>query len=78
DFAGIRVYPNPTKDAIRIQVSYAQLGSGYSITAETGKRVIAGQLNNRTTTINIKSLAAGIYFVQVGGLRNNTFKVVKQ
>ena len=57
-----RVYPNPAKDKIAIEVNQA---SAVSIKNIIGVEVYKSQLNNGTNEINISQLASGIYFVVI-------------
>jgi len=78
NLAGIQVYPNPANDIITIQAATAHVGLTYRITDQTGRQVLSGRLSNKTTTVNISQLAAGIYFVQAGKLSKEIVKIVKQ
>ena len=74
----ISVYPNPAGDLITIKASDNILGSPFIITDQTGRQVLTGKLNNKTTLLNISQFATGVYFFQVGEQRDQTFKVMKQ
>ncbi len=74
---GISVYPNPTNNTITIQASTYQEGSPYSITDHAGRQVLSGIIKNNKTAVDIRHLAEGIYFVQVGELSNEIVKIVK-
>jgi Secretion system C-terminal sorting domain/Beta-propeller repeat len=74
-YSQVQVYPNPAKDMIRIQ---GNAGSAYIITNQTGTQVLSGRLNNSTTSVDISKLNAGFYFIQVGELNTQIFKLVKQ
>ncbi len=75
---GSAVYPNPANDVITIQSSNAVLGFPYIITDEVGRHLVSGHISNITMQVDIGYLAAGFYFMQVGGLGKETLKFVKQ
>ena len=62
----VDLYPNPTNDAVTIQVGAAQIGSVFTITDAVGKQILNGKLNNAATVVDIRSFAAGVYFLKVG------------
>lgn len=74
----ISVYPNPACDIITIKASDILLGSPFIITDQTGRQVLIGKLNNKTTLVNISQFETGVYFFQVGEKRDQTFKFMKQ
>ena len=74
------VYPNPVKDMLIISFgSSSDNGKlkteGYTIFNIAGQVLIEGNLPNETTTINVKSLPCGMYFIKVG---NKTGKFIKE
>jgi hypothetical protein len=72
------ISPNPANDIITIHTSEAPVNINYLITDATGRKVLIGKLNNKTTTIDISSLTSGFYFVQVGEAGEETFKLLKK
>ena len=69
--------PNPASNFIRVTVNDANLlGSTYLLFDQVGQQLIAGQLSNKVTSIAVSELPSGLYFVRVGGLKTNTFKVL--
>lgn len=73
----ITIYPNPASDLITVKSSSNTLGSTYIITDQTGRNVMAGQLNNERTLVDITLLAKGIYLFHIQGPNRETFKVIK-
>ncbi|MDQ6904350.1 MAG: T9SS type A sorting domain-containing protein [Bacteroidota bacterium] len=57
-------FPNPSKDIITITAANAQPGSNYIITDETGRKILSGNLNQEITTVDIRHLIDGIYFIK--------------
>jgi hypothetical protein len=76
-FANAGIYPNPATNEIIIELNNSDLELNYTITDAMGRNVLSGKLNNKTTTVDISSLATGFYFVQVGEIKKKIFKLVK-
>jgi hypothetical protein len=72
------VYPNPAFDIITVKLNTVNSATGYSIFDQTGSLVLSGELTGETTEINIKNLAAGIYFFQTVNGAKQTFNVNKE
>ena len=70
--ASVRVYPNPTNNQLIIENGELTI-ENYSIYSVVGQVVQQGQLHNNT--INVESLAAGMYFLKIDG---KTVKFVKE
>lgn len=73
----LMLYPNPSNDIITIKTNNNGLGLTFNITDQTGRHVMAGKLNNETTSFDISQLEAGIYFFQVVQSRR-VYKVIKK
>ena len=67
--ASLRVYPNPTGNQLRIKNYELREDAEYVIYSVVGQVVLQGKLYNNT--INVESLASGMYLLKVDG------KVVK-
>lgn len=69
--------PNPANDFIRITLNDANLiGSNYLLFDQIGQQILTGKLTDKITSVAVTGLPTGLYFVQVGGLKVNTFKVL--
>lgn len=64
---GFEIYPNPASDQVNIIVDAP--GANYMVFDLTGKMVQSGTTASRQTILNVSSLEQGIYFVQIGELR---------
>ncbi|MES2140649.1 MAG: T9SS type A sorting domain-containing protein [Bacteroidota bacterium] len=74
------IYPNPTADFVVLSVQNSNtLNMTYSLCNVEGKLIEKQEVNGSQTTIAMKDLASGIYFIKV--LRKSTevkiFKVIK-
>lgn len=72
---GVSVYPNPAYDVLNIKADNTLLES-YTITNSIGTLVASGALAKPLTEVNIKSLPAGVYFVNLKGEGGNVVKRV--
>ena len=72
----ISVYPNPTGDVITICSN--SIRSIYIITDQTGRQVMSGTLNAERTSVDIRNLVAGIYFIQIEKNKYQTLKILKK
>lgn len=74
----LMIYPNPANSKITIKINSKMIGSTFIITDLLGKELMNGKLTNELSTINIESLAAGVYFVQTKENRSDAIKLIKQ
>ncbi len=71
------IYPNPANDIIHINESNSLTNESYSIVNTLGQTVLSGKLENQHSTINIKTIEAGIYFLQLGNKQTQSYKIIK-
>ena len=70
----LTIYPNPTKEQLIIKNEELKI-ENYSIFNVSGQILIQGALSTENTTINVKELPSGMYFIKVG---NKTGKFIKE
>ena len=70
----IKVYPNPAKNQLHV-TDYDLQQSNYSIYNVVGQTLIQGKLQGDATTINVESLANGMYFLKID---NKVVRFVKE
>lgn len=74
---GFTLAPNPANDFIRITVNDANLiGSDYLLFDQIGQQILAGKLTDKITSVAVSEFPSGLYFVQIGGLKANTYKLM--
>jgi len=74
----ISLYPNPTSGNITVKSSKA-VDMNISITDLTGRVVFVAAGNNGTADVNVSTLAAGVYYVNIkGGESSQVVKLVKE
>jgi hypothetical protein len=73
--SNIKIYPVPTNNQLSIQFIDSFSGnSSFSIYDQLGKVVLQGVLSSNTTSVDLTTLSAGIYFLKI---KNETFKFIK-
>ena len=78
DIENFRVYPNPVKDVIHINVESKFVGTRFTITTISGQKVSEGKIEEGDSVVNIQDLSEGIYFMQLGENIHKSFKIIKQ
>jgi len=76
----INLYPNPTADAITLEVGKGTLMKGYALVIENalGQKVHEMRINQQTSNISLGSLAGkGLYFVRIFDTQVNVVDVRK-
>jgi Secretion system C-terminal sorting domain len=71
------IYPNPANDIIHINASASVTNESYSIVNTLGQTVLNGKLENERSTIDVQTLQAGIYFLQIGDKQTQSYKIIK-
>jgi hypothetical protein len=75
----VMIYPNPAHENISIKLSTLQQGVMVVVFDANGKIVLSERMTNSAKTFSVKSLASGVYYVQVRNGKNiTTQKIVKQ
>jgi hypothetical protein len=71
----ILIYPNPTRDAIFIEVPDQFLGAAFTLTDQSGKVMQKGVLKENKEEIDYRWLEQGIYFMHVEGMAHKLLKL---
>ena len=62
----VKVYPNPTKDIITIQINETTFNNGtFKLIDVMGKEVLNRKIESNTTSIDISQYTKGVYFYQL-------------
>jgi uncharacterized delta-60 repeat protein len=76
----VNIYPNPTTEALVIEVSDLIETKSYKLMDNIGRQLLFGSLNKKKTTVELIGLSGGIYYLQI--LDNlgqqKTIKVVRE
>lgn len=71
---GIKLYPNPAKETITLNLANNSLFSSYSIIDISGKILTIQNLTDSTNVIDVSQLANGFYILKLDGDRISTTK----
>ncbi len=71
----VSVYPNPATTEISLMTRGIAAGTGYKVIDINGRVVATGTVSGAATSINVRSLAEGIYSFRAGGV---TIKFMKK
>jgi len=66
----VNMYPNPVTDKLNIRLTNLHTAATIQLYNSFGAIILVKKLTNSTTTVSMKSLPSGIYFVQVGDGKN--------
>jgi hypothetical protein len=72
------IFPNPANNFITIKANITPIAINYFIKEATGRQVLNGTLNNKSTTVDISNLAPGFYFIRIDDRNKGIYKLVKQ
>jgi hypothetical protein len=74
DKLNVRIYPNPTTDAITVATAENAEGFSAIVTDISGRFVSATQLAGTQTVINVSELASGTYVYRIADKAGNVLK----
>jgi hypothetical protein len=77
EITSIQLFPNPTRDALTIEVDASTLGASYCILDEVGRVVHSGKIDTIESTLSTAHLAAGFYTFILDGKEEKSLKWVK-
>lgn len=72
------ILPVPAQDYLVIKSLPDRLPVDYFMIDVSGRLVSRGRLVSDNSVVSISGLAAGIYFLKIGGERRNSFKFIKE
>jgi hypothetical protein len=73
----VQVYPNPASSEVTIKADNGRYNS-FAITNSIGQEVMQQNLTNNETSVNVKALPAGVYYITLKGTDGNVVrKLVK-
>jgi endonuclease I len=74
----LKVYPNPTLNAIHVVVDAELASASYTVFNSVGVTFISGKLAGKNSIVDLKNLPEGVYYIKVDGDLLQTFKIVKK
>jgi len=83
DYPGLdfKVFPNPTSDVVTVQFNELTENIGFSLFDNSGKKLLAKQVESTITNVDLKNYASGQYYLKLtknSGLTIQTFKIIKK
>lgn len=76
---GIAIYPNPTTDFVQVSIKGNVSEASINIYDVSGKLVKSLRTNSQITTISVKGLSKGLYFVNIqNDKQNSVSKIIVQ
>jgi hypothetical protein len=83
DYPGLdfKVFPNPTSDVVTVQFNKFTENIGFSLFDNSGKKLLAKQMESTITNVDLKNYTSGQYYLKVTknpGLTIQTFKIIKK
>jgi hypothetical protein len=73
------IYPNPAHDAITLKFGRNTIRDvSFTLTDNTGRKVLTGKISEETTSVDISRLPNGIYFLRLGAETLHSYKVIKK
>jgi hypothetical protein len=77
--ASVSIFPNPARNLFNLVVSAELTGTTYAMYEMTGRKVLAGKIENESTIIPVQDISSGIYLVVIcNGTSSITKRVVIQ
>jgi len=73
-----RIYPNPASESVDVIGNNNPAESEFTLTNDVGKIALRGKLKSGRTTIPLTNMPAGLYFLNVNGDCDASFKLIKQ
>jgi Flp pilus assembly pilin Flp len=74
----IKLFPNPTSGTLHIQTSPELIGESYQVFAISGSKELQGEIIGIDKQLDLRDLAEGVYFINVGDKMQRSFKVMKK
>ena len=69
----LKLYPNPVESILNINIDYNLIDEPYAIFDNLGRVVLEGKFKEVESTINLKELSKGIYYLKVSNSHSSKF-----
>lgn len=67
DLDACKVYPNPARDYLTIEVTKKMAGATYILLDVNGRHILEGRTQQRLTTVPLTGLPSGLYYLHLQG-----------
>jgi hypothetical protein len=74
----VSLYPNPTNGVIYLNTDASFIGQNYIIIDYLGRKILSGKISSINTVIEVNNLTKGIYLLNIGDMKKQNFKVIKE
>lgn len=74
----IRIYPNPTREIVHMDIDPTLNGLRYTFYDDNGREALTGILNSNNTRVDVGKLAAGIYTIKIDKYPDYGYRLVKK
>ncbi len=74
----VQIFPNPAEETITVKLPENTTGTTYQIFDRLGSLVLAGKFNSLSGNITLQGLAPGIYYLQLGNMSSEVWRLVKR
>ena len=79
DDGGVRVYPNPTKGVVTIEITDGGDVSGYRLSDAQGRMMLGGRCGSPSLRIDLSGRPTGTYLLEVVlGTERRHYQIIKQ
>ena len=72
------LYPNPTNGDIYLNIDASLIGQNYILIDNLGRQVLSGKISSINTVVEVRNLLKGIYQLNIGDVKKQNFKLIKQ
>jgi len=72
------LYPNPSNGVIYLNTDASFIGQPYLLFDNLGRQVLSGKISSLNTAIEVKNLSKGIYLFNLGDIKKQNFKFIKE
>jgi hypothetical protein len=72
-----KIFPNPIEDIFNIKTDSKLIGAPYIIYNHLGQVAFTGEILTIETKVDLSSLSKGVYFMSIGGILEQSFRLIK-
>jgi len=74
----LKLFPNPTYSTVTLYANSILFGSSFRIFNSYGENILKGKIKAEETLIDLNKFPSGVYIININGISNYTFKVIKK
>jgi hypothetical protein len=77
DISAVRVFPNPFRTQVKVNMDARYIGTEYILTELSGKIIDRGRVVSEDTILHFYGLSDGLYLLKIGSDMNPPVKLIK-